>query len=547
MTRVLAIGNLKGGVGKTTTTVNLGAALTERGRRVLVVDLDPQASLTLSLGFQLKELTRTVYQALTLEGMPLASVIVRTPDGIDLAPSRHELTQWADSATDRHNRVQAVREALAPIHDRYDYILLDCPANAGILTGSALVAADQVLIPLAADHLSVQALSWFLSIIERVQKTLNSSLQIAGIFFTMVDPRTRHARAVVESAQTSYGAEIPILDTAIRYCVSVRDASLNGESVLRYAPKSVAAANYRELAREVDEGPKITAKNELFFVLAQGVAYATKGDAAPAYAHYRRATELAPHLAGAWIGRGKSAPDWSERILCYGHALQATPDNEEMRRLLDECVSSGVSSADATGIYPLITSAHYLEEIGERPSAEALFKRITELDSQHIQGWLGRARTAQAPLEAVACAEKCLQINPGNELAQDQLEAARARAKDEAARRVEMGLDQIRQGKKERADLLFAEATALDPMNDRAWLGRAQSAGDFQSAFGLAKKALEVNPRNEQARSLYHMLYDPDDKARGPFWVVLRLLVPLAIIVVLIALGLFVIQQLHLI
>jgi chromosome partitioning protein len=253
MARIIAIANPKGGVGKTTATVSLAAALTERDRRVLAIDLDPQASLTLSLGFLLPDrLNRTIGDALDEHAVPLSSVVMSTREKFDLAPANRGLDRAAQALERGRVQVSAVRAAFDRLRDRYDFILIDCPANTGVLTCTALAVADQVVIPLTADYLTLESVKWFLSIIKNVREEVNSVLRIGGIFYNMYDPRTQHARDVMAEVQSLCDSETPLLTTTIRDCVEIKDASALGRSIIRHSPRSSGARAYRALAREIE-------------------------------------------------------------------------------------------------------------------------------------------------------------------------------------------------------------------------------------------------------------------------------------------------------
>ncbi len=243
MTRVLAVANQKGGVAKTTTVVNLAAALAERGLRVLVVDLDAQACATFSLGLDPEDLGSGVMDA--LRGTAVTGLLMRTADGVDLIPARLDLAAADQLLATRAGREFVVRDALAPIADRYDWIILDCSPSLGIVTINALAAADEVIIPLQCETLSHRGVGQLMETIADVQRLINPTLQVAGILPTLFDSRTAHARAVLADLGPRYGA--PVLEPITR-SIRFAEAPAAGRSILATAPRSKGAAEYRALA-----------------------------------------------------------------------------------------------------------------------------------------------------------------------------------------------------------------------------------------------------------------------------------------------------------
>ncbi len=243
MARVLAVANQKGGVGKTTTVVSLAAALVQAGQRVLVVDLDAQACATFCLGLDPEDLTESAAGALlrTADG----ASILRVADGIDLLPATLELSAADHELARRPGRELVVRELLAGVRDAYDWILLDCSPSLGILTIAALVAADEVLIPLQCETLSHRGVGQLIETVADVRAWANPDLQIAGLLPTLYDGRTAHARAVLADLSTRYG--VPVLGPITR-SVRFAESPAVGRSILATAPRSRGASEYRALA-----------------------------------------------------------------------------------------------------------------------------------------------------------------------------------------------------------------------------------------------------------------------------------------------------------
>lgn len=259
MARIFAVANQKGGVGKTTSTLNLGAALEELGHRVLLVDLDPQASLTMSVGVSPDALPRTIYDVLLAtineaETPTLDDVIQFSPAGLDLAPANIELSGAELDLNKATMGEFILREVLDTVAARYDFILIDCPPSLGLLTINALAAANQVLIPLQADYLALKGVNLLMKTIATIQRKINRELKIAGVFATMVDTRTLHAREVLASVEKVLAGHVPIFRSVIKTNVRIKEAPITGQSVLAYAGDSNAAQAYRDLAQEVLDG-----------------------------------------------------------------------------------------------------------------------------------------------------------------------------------------------------------------------------------------------------------------------------------------------------
>ena len=250
MARILAVANQKGGVAKTTTVVNLGAALAERGERVLVVDLDAQACATFSLGLDPEDLGETGATVfMTREpSRAVTDLVVPTPDGVDLLAASIDLAGADRALAGVVGREYVVREALAPVRDRYDWILLDCSPSLGIITVNALTAADAVLVPLQCETLSHRGVGQLMETIADVQRLTNPRLRIAGVLPTLFDGRTTHARAVLEDLGPRYGVRVfsPI-SRSIRFA----EAPATGRSILATSARSRGAQDYRRLAADI--------------------------------------------------------------------------------------------------------------------------------------------------------------------------------------------------------------------------------------------------------------------------------------------------------
>jgi len=260
MAQIIAVANQKGGTGKTTTTLNLGAALQEMGNSVLLVDMDPQASLTLALGLNPDDLETTIYTALTRvietgEMDPAEIDIVTTDEGMGLLPTNIELSQADLDLVREPLGVYALRDVLRPTIDTYDYILVDCPPSLGILTTNGLAAAGQVIIPLQADYLALKGVNLLLRTITKIQRRANRRLQIAGVLLTMADLRTLHAREMIATTRQAFNERVFVFETVIRMSVQLKEAPITGRSVLTYASDTGGADAYRELARELVSRP----------------------------------------------------------------------------------------------------------------------------------------------------------------------------------------------------------------------------------------------------------------------------------------------------
>ncbi|MFT3662163.1 MAG: ParA family protein [Gordonia sp. (in: high G+C Gram-positive bacteria)] len=248
--KIIAVCNQKGGVGKTTTTINLGAAMAEVGRRVLLVDLDPQGALSAGLGVRHHELEETVHNLLVPPFTSTENVLHRTRvDGLDLLPSNIDLSAAEIQLVSEVGREQALARALHPVADRYDYILIDCQPSLGLLTVNALACADNVLIPMECEYFSLRGLALLTDTIEKVRDRLNPRLRLGGIVVTMFDARTLHSRDVMTRVVEVFGDAV--YDSVVNRTVRFPETSVAGEPITSWAPTSAGAIAYRNLAREV--------------------------------------------------------------------------------------------------------------------------------------------------------------------------------------------------------------------------------------------------------------------------------------------------------
>jgi chromosome partitioning protein len=248
--RVVALCNQKGGVGKTTSTINLGAALTEYGRRVLLVDFDPQGALSVGLGVQPHQLDRTIYDVLMESSVTLDDVLLKTNvPGMDLVPSNIDLSAAEVQLVNEVAREQTLARALVPALPDYDLVLIDCQPSLGLLTVNALTAADGVIIPLECEFFSLRGVALLIDTIEKVRERLNPRLHIEGILATMYDSRTVHGREVFARVVEAF--EDTVFDTVITRTVRFPETTVAGEPITTWAPTSSGAQQYRALAKEV--------------------------------------------------------------------------------------------------------------------------------------------------------------------------------------------------------------------------------------------------------------------------------------------------------
>jgi chromosome partitioning protein len=244
MSRIISVANNKGGVGKTTTVINLGAGLQRQGEKVLIIDLDPQANMSQSLRIINQE--RNIYRAIKGEG-PLEPVEILP--GLDAIPSTLDLSGAEIELATEPGREYILKELIEPLRSHYSYILIDTPPSLGLLTINAMTASQEVIIPLQAEYLATQGLTRLMEIVEKIQKRLNKELRIGGVFITQYDSRKILNREVAEFIKTYF--EQDLLRTRVRDNIALAEAPAQGLDIFRYSPRSNGAQDYQALTREI--------------------------------------------------------------------------------------------------------------------------------------------------------------------------------------------------------------------------------------------------------------------------------------------------------
>lgn len=253
---VIAIANQKGGVGKTTTTFNLGVALAHAGKRVLLVDSDPQGDLTTYMGIHDPDnipvtLSTLMERSIKDEDINSKEAILKHDEGIDLIPSNLELSSMEVSLVNAMSREFTLRNCLSDIKDKYDYVLIDCMPSLGMITINALACADKVIIPVQSEFLAAKGMSHLLNTVLKVRKQINPNLKVGGILLTMVDGRTNLSKDIANELRSTYGTVFKLYDNQIPRGVKAAESSRMGESVLSYDSSSKVAQSYIDFAKEV--------------------------------------------------------------------------------------------------------------------------------------------------------------------------------------------------------------------------------------------------------------------------------------------------------
>ncbi len=252
MPKIIAISNQKGGTAKTTTAITVGHALAEKGNKILLIDLDPQSSLTISFGIDVIHLKKTIYNVLVennIESSLEDALIKDMIKDVDLLPANIDLSSAEIELLHEFSRESILKYALKDVKERYNFIIIDCPPTLGLLTTNALTAADRVLIPIQCDYLAMRGAGLLIKTIKKVQKRLNPNLKILGILVTMHDSRTIHSRDVLNEIKSTFGDLV--FKSVIKYSVRAKEAPVGGETLLSYDPSSNITKSYRMLAKEI--------------------------------------------------------------------------------------------------------------------------------------------------------------------------------------------------------------------------------------------------------------------------------------------------------
>ena len=258
MTKVIAIANQKGGVGKTSTAVNLGAGLVRQGYDVLLIDLDSQANLTMALGYQNPDdmdytISNVLHKAVKEEQIDSAEGILTTPEGIDLMPANVQLSGLELSLINEYGREIVLKQYIDEVRLNYDYIIIDCAPSLSVLTVNALVAADSVLIPTQPQYFSMAGIQMFYDTFSKIRKKMNPSLSIEGVLVTMMDNRPNFTKELVSQLRNAYGDAFRVFETEIPTSIRMSESNARGKSIFDFDRKGKVAAAYEKLTQEVIE------------------------------------------------------------------------------------------------------------------------------------------------------------------------------------------------------------------------------------------------------------------------------------------------------
>jgi len=252
MGRIISVTNQKGGVGKTTTVINLGAALKEMGKNVLLVDMDPQGGLGIGLGVEPESINKSIYDVI-LDSIDIKETIVETKSGLYLVPSNIDLCGAELELLSKDKWAFKLKDSIKNVTKKYDYILIDTPPSLGVLTINVLAAAKEVLIPIACEYYSLRALKFLLDSISDVKNYVNKKIKVLGIVFTFYDVRTLHSKEVVNEIREALKGKYKVFNSVIRHTVRFKESPMIGRSILYYAPNNPSALAYRNLAKEIEE------------------------------------------------------------------------------------------------------------------------------------------------------------------------------------------------------------------------------------------------------------------------------------------------------
>ncbi|MBA7491735.1 hypothetical protein ES702_02283 [subsurface metagenome] len=251
MGRIISVTNQKGGVGKTTTVINLGAALKEIGKNVLLIDMDPQGGLGIGLGVEPESINKSIYDVI-LENIDIKEIVIETKSGLFLASSNIDLCGAELELLSKDKWAFKLKNSIKNITDKYDYILIDTPPSLGVLAINVLAAAKEVLIPIACEYYSLRALRFLLDSISDVKNYVNKEIKVLGIVFTFYDVRTIHSKEVANEIREALKGKYKVFNSVIRHTVRFKESPMIGRSILYYAPNNPSALAYRNLAKEIE-------------------------------------------------------------------------------------------------------------------------------------------------------------------------------------------------------------------------------------------------------------------------------------------------------